>query len=337
MATAEGTAGQEIVVKVDKARPWTPDTPVLYPLSIKLTGETGDRVDSYFGMRKIALGKDEKGILRIMLNNKFVFQYGPLDQGWWPDGLYTAPTDEALKYDIEITKKLGCNMARKHVKVEPARWYYWCDKLGLLVWQDMPSKFVGGNNARAKDSAAVYEAEWPRIMAAYGNYPSIIMWVPFNEGWGQYDTPRIVEMTRKLDPTRLVNNASGGRDRGVGDVNDVHTYPGPDAPPAEEKRAIVIGEFGGLGLTLKEHKWKPEGNWDYRSFPDSKALTGAYVELLDKLRRQVVEPGLSGAVYTQTTDVEVELNGFMTYDRAVIKLDAEQAAAAARRLYRPVE
>ncbi|MEP0843095.1 MAG: glycoside hydrolase family 2, partial [Phycisphaerae bacterium] len=339
LATAEGTAGQPIFLYVDNATLWTPDAPVLYPFEVTLT-DGGDTVSSYFGLRKVSLGKDEKGVTRIMLNNRFLFQIGPLDQGWWPDGLYTAPTDEALKYDIEITKKLGMNMARKHVKVEPARWYYWCDKLGLLVWQDMPSgdRYIGGNDPdiqRTKESAEQFETEWTRIITAFGNHPSIIMWVPFNEGWGQFDTPRIVELTRKTDPTRLVNNASGWTDRGVGDVHDIHVYPGPGAPPAEEKRAIVLGEFGGLGLPLEGHTWQPKGNWGYRSYTDSASLTDAYVQLFARLHRLVGEPGLSAAVYTQTTDVEIEVNGLMTYDRAVIKMDAERIAAAARKLHGP--
>lgn len=334
IASGEGTAGKEIVIKLDKVQPWTPDMPRLYPMRVSF-GD--DRVDSYFGMRKTSLGKDAKGITRLMLNNQFVFQYGPLDQGWWPDGLYTAPTDEALRYDIEMTKKFGCNMARKHVKVEPARWYYWCDKLGLLVWQDMPSKFIGARDARAQESAEVFEAEWPRIMTALYNFPSIVMWVPFNEGWGQYDTPRIVDVTRKHDPSRLVNNASGWTDMGVGDVNDIHVYRGPGAPPAEEKRAIVLGEFGGLGLPIEGHMWKAGGrNWGYEGLiRDQQELTDTYVDLLRRLHRLVGEPGLSAGVYTQTTDVEIEVNGLMTYDRAVTKMDVQRIAAAARQLYQP--
>jgi hypothetical protein len=336
-----GKAGEAIELPIKQARLWTPDTPFLYDLKVQVRkgDNVVDEVTSYFGMRKIALGKDTAGITRILLNNKFVFQYGPLDQGFWPDGLYTAPTDEALRYDIEITKKLGCNMARKHVKVEPDRWYYWCDKLGLLVWQDMPSgdRYIGGQDPdikRTEQSAKQFEAEFKAVIDAYGNHPSIIMWVPFNEGWGQFDTPRIVAWTKQYDPSRLVNNASGWTDRGVGDVNDIHSYPGPAIPKLEEKRAVVLGEFGGLGLPVKGHTWQDEKNWGYRSFANREALTDAYVGLLQRLH-PLVGQGLSAAVYTQTTDVEVEVNGLLTYDRAMIKMDQERIAKAAQRLYLP--
>jgi hypothetical protein len=325
---------------------WSPDEPFLYDLTVALNdgqprrARELDSVQSYFGMRKIALGKDQHGVTRIMFNGQPLFQYGPLDQGFWPDGLYTAPTDEALKYDIEVTKKLGFNMARKHVKVEPARWYYWCDKLGLLVWQDMPSgdRYIRNDQPdirRTPESTANFEHEWLSIIDAFYNHPSIVMWVPFNEGWGQFDTARIAELTKKHDPTRLVNSASGWTDRKVGDVHDVHVYPGPGAPPAEEKRAIVLGEFGGLGLPVRGHTWQDEKNWGYRSYTDAASLTDAYVSLLSRLHTLVGSPGLSAAVYTQTTDVEIEVNGLLTYDRAMIKPDAERITRAARKLYEP--
>jgi hypothetical protein len=309
-----------------------------------------DHIRSYVGMRKISLGKDDAGVTRVMLNNKFLFQYGPLDQGFWPDGLYTAPTDEALKFDIEQTKKLGFNMARKHVKVEPDRWYYWCDKLGLLVWQDMPSgdKYISGNQpdvTRSRESDENYVREWKAIIDARRNHPSIVMWVPFNEGWGQYDTARIVQLTKEYDPTRLVNSASGWTDRGVGDVLDLHIYPGPTPngnqrrqieEAKQQGRAIVLGEFGGLGLPVEGHTWLQKGNWGYRSFTDPKALTEAYVGLLTKLHPLIgAATGYSAAVYTQTTDVEVEVNGLMTYDRAVVKMDESAIAAAAHKLHDP--
>jgi hypothetical protein len=260
--------------------------------------------------------------MRIMLNNQFLFQYGTLDQGWWPDGLYTAPGDEALKSDVVFLKNSGMNMLRKHGKVEPARLYYWCDTLGILVWQDMP----GGDNkkllkGRTPESSAQFEKEWKSIIRAFYNHPSIVMWVPFNEGWGQFDTARIVRMTEDADPTRLVNNASGWTDKGVGDVHDIHAYPGPEMPDVEEKRAVVLGEFGGLGLPVAGHTWQEEKNWGYRSYKNSQELTAAYGELLNKLR-PLIAKGLSAAVYTQTTDVESEVNGLMTYDREMIKMDA---------------
>src|ERR1017187_2089188 len=283
---ASVTAGGQFTMPVKKARLWSPEDPHLYSLvvSLKLGNRTLDKVESYFGMRKISLGKDEKGFTRLLLNNKPYFQFGPLDQGFWPDGLYTAPTDEALRYDIEMTKKLGFNLARKHVKIEPERWYYWCDKLGLLVWQDMPSgdKYIdpkASDITRTPESAQEYEQELTALVRERGNHPCIVMWVPYNEGWGKWDTARIVAMIKKLDPTRLVDNTSGWSDRGVGDVNDMHKYPGPGSPEPEEKRAVVLGEFGGLGLPVRGHTWQSEKNWGYRSFTDAEALTAAYVDL----------------------------------------------------------
>jgi hypothetical protein len=253
--------------------------------------------------------------------------------------LYTAPTDEALRYDIEVLKRLGCNMMRKHVKVEPDRLYYWCDKLGLLVWQDMPSgdRFIGGNDpdiVRSEESAKQFDLELSLVINFLRNHPCIIMWVPFNEGWGQFDTPRIVELIKRLDPTRLVDCASGWTDRGVGDVHDIHSYPGPATPLVEEKRAIVLGEFGGLGIPIKGHTWHDEKSWGYRSFKTSEELTDAYLVLIENLR-SLIGGGLCAAVYTQTSDVEVEVNGMMTYDRAMIKMDEGKITAANRRLYLP--
>jgi len=340
-ARGKGRSGEEIVLNIKKPKLWSPDSPFLYDLKITLSKDERviDRVSSYFGMRKIEVRKDEKGINRLFLNNEPLFQFGPLDQGWWPDGLYTAPTDDALKYDIEVLKKLGCNMLRKHVKIEPARLYYWCDKLGLMVWQDMPSgdKYIGGRDPdiqRSPESARQFQAELTAMITTFYNHPSIIMWVPYNEGWGQWDTPRIVDLIKKLDPTRLVNNASGWSDRGVGDVHDIHSYPGPASPPTEENRAAVLGEFGGLGLPVKGHTWQDEKNWGYRSYKTREDLTDAYVVLIDNLR-SLIGDGLSAAVYTQTTDVEIEVNGWMTYDRAMIKMNAKKAAAANKRLYLP--
>jgi len=338
----KGSAGEEVVLNIKKPKLWSPDSPFLYDLKVTLTdgkGKKTDAVSSYFGMRKIEVRKDKKGINRLLLNNESLFQFGPLDQGWWPDGLYTAPSDAALRYDIEILKELGCNMLRKHVKIEPARLYYWCDKLGLMVWQDMPSgdKYIGGRDPdieRSPESARQFEAELKAMITTFYNHPSIIMWVPYNEGWGQWDTPRIVDLIKELDPTRLVNNASGWTDRGVGDVRDIHSYPGPAAPPIEENRAAVLGEFGGLGLPVKGHTWQDEKNWGYRSYETREELTDAYVTLIDNLR-SLIGDGLSAAVYTQTTDVEIEVNGLMTYDREMIKMDVKKAAAANRRLYLP--
>jgi hypothetical protein len=328
IANAHGPASGPIVAKIPGPHLWSPDDPYLYNLRIAIKG--GEEVRSYVGMRKIALGKDEAGINRLMLNGKPLFQLGPLDQGWWPDGLYTAPTEEALKYDIEITRKLGFNMIRKHVKVEPERWYYWCDTMGMLVWQDMPS----GDNKDA-ESRKQFDVELERMIDALHNHPSIIMWVPFNEGWGQHDTPRHVEWIKNHDPTRLVNNASGWTDARVGDVSDMHNYPGPGMPPTERNRAAVLGEFGGLGLPLKGHLWLNRNNWGYRTYPDQGVLTDAYKELIRNLRDLEVM-GLSAAVYTQTTDCEVEVNGLLTYDRAVIKMPVDEMARAHKALFGPL-
>jgi beta-galactosidase/beta-glucuronidase len=333
--SAAGPLSEKILVPIKKLRLWSPESPYLYNLTItlKLGRRTMDRVESYVGMRKISLGKDAKGFTRILLNNQPYFQFGPLDQGFWPDGIYTAPTDAALRYDIEITKKLGFNLARKHVKVEPDRWYYWCDKLGLLVWQDMPSgdKYIGGKDPdikRSPESGAEFETELAALIEGRDAHPCIVMWVPYNEGWGQWDTARIVDLIKKQDPTRLVDDVSGWADRGVGDVHDMHKYPGPGAPEPEQKRAIVLGEFGGLGLPVRGHTWQSEKNWGYRSYTDAGALTTAYEDLVSKLLPLIDEKGLSAAIYTQTTDVEVEVNGLMTYDREMIKMDWTRVAAA---------
>jgi hypothetical protein len=338
------TFGPTVRLKLPGAKLWSPDSPFLYDLRVTVSegGKGVDEVRSYFGQRKIAMARDGRGVNRLFLNNQPLFQFGPLDQGFWPDGLYTAPTDEALRYDIEMTRKLGFNMARKHVKVEPDRWYYWCDKLGLLVWQDMPSgdRGISGKApdiTRTPEDGAQFEAELRAMVNGLFNHPSIVMWVPFNEGWGQWDTARITEFVRSLDPTRLVNHASGWTDRGAGDVNDIHVYPGPGAPRLEPNRAGVLGEFGGLGLPVKGHTWQDEKNWGYRSYGTSEELTEAYLALIRKLRPLTGESGLSAAVYTQTTDCEVEVNGLMTYDRALVKLDADLVASANRTVYQPPE
>ena len=334
VATAEAPSGQPTVIDLPQPELWSPDNPVLYDIKavLKKDGKVLDEVESYAGMRKIALGKDEQGYLRLFLNGRPLFELGPLDQGWWPDGLYTAPTDAALRYDLETIKALGMNMLRKHVKVEPDRLYYWCDKLGVLVWQDMPSALYD-REAHSADVLAArdtqWEGEWKAVIDALINHPSIVMWVPFNEGWGQYETERITAWTKQHDPTRLVNNASGWDDKGVGDVSDIHSYPGPAMPPVEEKRAAVLGEFGGLGLPLSGHLWQAEGNWGYRNFDDTQVYEARYAELIKNLY-PLVDKGLAAAIYTQTSDCEVEVNGLMTYDREVTKLEPARFAALNR-------
>lgn len=341
---AAGKPGEGLRIALPALKLWSPDTPFLYDLKVELRkdGKAVDAVDSYFGMRKIEIAKDDKGVNRIMLNGKFVMQIGFLDQGFWPDGIYTAPTDEALKYDIEMTRKFGMNMARKHVKVEPERWYYWADKLGLLVWQDMPS---GDNGVRQRKDAAgkaaaptaedqqraaepkkQFEAELKALVQTHRNHPSIIMWVVFNEGWGQYDTERLAAWVKEMDPSRLVNNASGWTDKACGDVHDVHSYPNPKCPPMEEKRACVLGEFGGLGLAVEGHTWKKE-HWGYKGMADADELVRTYEKLLRGVYALKDSAGLCAAVYTQTTDCEVECNGLLTYDR-LVKGDLARIAAA---------
>ena len=326
VAAGEGPVHTPLVLVVPRVRLWSPDDPFLYGVSVALS--TGDSVESYFGMRKIAVSPDSGGALRLFLNGRALFEFGTLDQGWWPDGLYTAPTDSALRSDVEILKRLGFNTIRKHVKVEPERWYYDCDRLGMLVWQDMPS----GDN-RTAAGRREFAAELQRVVDALRNHPSIVMWVPFNEGWGQHETERYVTWLATHDSTRLVDNASGWTDQHIGDVADVHAYPGPGIPPPDARRARVLGEFGGLGLPLGGHTWAAERSWGYRRFADTAALAVAYHDLLYQLRFLEGE-GLAAAIYTQTTDVEIEVNGVLTYDRAVVKLPAA-AAEWNRRLYRP--
>ena len=325
VAEASGPAGQAIVLRVPQAKLWSPDSPFLYDLAVMLGS---DQIQSYAGIRTIAVQRDAAGVNRLFLNGNALFEYGLLDQGWWPDGLYTAPTDEALRSDIETTKRLGFNLIRKHVKVEPARWYYHADKLGVLVWQDMPSGMLSANQ-QAPVNAEGFAAELEHMIDARRNHPSIIMWVPFNEGWGQHETEKYVAWIRKKDPSRLVNNTSGWTDAGVGDVSDVHSYPNPIRPPLEDKRAAVLGEFGGLGLPLEGHTWLQKDNWGYRTYKSTEELGQAYRDLLYQLRILAGE-GLSAAIYTQTTDVEIEVNGMLTYDRAVVKLPADAKDLAAR-------
>lgn len=343
VGTSEGTTGNEQTVRIPQPKLWNPDAPFLYGLQIALhkDGRQVDTVDSYFGMRKIDIGPDAQGVTRMRLNDEFLFQYGPLDQGFWPDGLYTAPTDEALRYDLEVIKQMGFNMVRKHIKVEPARWYYWCDKLGLLVWQDMPSgdASVGrgkGQITRTAESAEQFELELRRMIDSFHNHPSIVMWVVFNEGWGQYDTVRLTDWVKNYDPTRIVCGASGWNDMQVGDVHDIHVYPGPRSPQPESSRAAVLGEYGGLGLPVRDHTWQNEKNWGYRNLKSPEELEAGYLRLIDSLRPLIAEPGLTAAVYTQTTDVEVEVNGLMTYDRHRMKIDPKTLATAHAPLYGPV-
>ena len=328
-AKVSGKIGEPIVMKVAKAELWSPDTPKLYPITVSLA--KADGVKSYFAMRKISIGKDAKGITRMLLNDKFVFQHGPLDQGFWPDGLYTAPTDAALKYDVEVMKQMGFNALRKHVKVEPWRFYYHCDRLGILVWQDMPNGEANKND----ESKADYEREWKEIIEDFQFFPSIIMWIPFNEGWGQFDTERIAALTRQLDPTRLVDNASGWDDKGCGDVIDVHKYPAPEVamPQPEEKRAAVLGEYGSIGFLVKGHSWSDNANWAMVVVNSLEEVFRKYDQTNAALR-PLIEKGLSAAICACTTDIESENDGFMTYDREIMKMPVEKVAASNKLLRR---
>ncbi len=336
IATGKASVGENLEIVLNNPKLWSPESPFLYKTNVKLisNGKVVDQVKSYFAMRKIGSKKDANGVHRMQLNNKDYFQYGPLDQGWWPDGLYTAPTDEALKYDIIKTKELGFNMIRKHVKVEPERWYTHCDELGILVWQDMPSGdeqpiwqdkkyFEGTELQRTPKSEEIYKKEWKAIMDHLYSYPSIVVWVPFNEAWGQFKTVEITEWTKNHDPSRLVNSSSGGNHFQTGDILDLHKYPGPELYLYDARRITVLGEYGGIGLPLEGHLWKANDNWGYIKFKNATEVTNEYIKYAKELKK-LVKTGFSAAVYTQTTDVEGEVNGFMTYDRKVDKMDFEK-------------
>ncbi len=333
IATAKGLSGYEIRLAVQNPTLWDTQNPYLYDMKVSVisSGKVTDEVKSYAAFRKISTKRDANGIMRMQLNNKDLFHFGPLDQGWWPDGLYTAPTDEALLYDIKKTKEWGFNMIRKHVKVEPARWYYHCDKEGILVWQDMPSgdmgnqwamhEYNGGTDKkRTKESIDNFYQEWKEIMNLCMSNPSVVVWVPFNEAWGQFDTEKVAEWTKTYDPSRLVNPASGGNHRPCGDILDLHNYPGPRMFLFDPARVNVLGEYGGIGLAMDNHLWWNKRNWGYVQFKNEDEVTAEYVKYAKELQ-DMVKRGFSGAVYTQTTDVEGEVNGLMTYDRKKIKIN----------------
>lgn len=345
---ATAAAGETATVKVRRPRLWSPENPYLYGLRISLVreGKVIDRVEGYTAMRKISEMKDENGVRRLALNGKILFQFGPLDQGWWPDGLYTAPTEEALVWDIEATKNLGFNMIRKHIKVEPSLWYYACDKLGMMVWQDMPcigrynkrSQWAQGDDrygagsdywARNDENKANYYKEWGEIISQLKKFQSIVAWVPFNEAWGQFDTEAVVEFTRTRDHTRLVNAASGGNwIQGAGDILDSHTYPNPRMRILDTAMVNVLGEYGGIGRPVEGHTWDIGRKWGYVQYDTEKKVTDTYCmyarDLIDIKQNDMC----AAAVYTQTTDVEGEVNGFYTYDREVLKVNADRVRKA---------
>lgn len=352
-------AGGKAVINIPEVCPWSPDEPYLYGVKVSLlrAGKVVDSVDGYTAMRKVGVVKDTtpNKYRRMALNGKILFQYGPLDQGWWPDGLYTAPSDEALKFDLVKTKEWGYNMVRKHIKVEPARWYYYCDVLGLIVWQDMPN--VADNhsvmmpsrpeevaklqrNKWAQDTFSIpgsdcqvpplwkenYYNEWREIIQDLRCFQSILVWVPFNEAWGQFDTEEAAAFTKALDPTRFVDAASGGNLRFCGDIIDVHHYPAPAMNAFDRKYVNVLGEYGGIGYPVEGHLWQKDANWGYGNvMTNGEDVLKLYEEFAEMLKTFVAN-GCAAAVYTQTTDVEVEVNGLMTYDRKVIKIDEKRLA-----------
>lgn len=321
---------------------WCPENPKLYDFTV-ICGE--DRVESYFAMRKFSVEKDRSGVPRLFLNNEPYFHNGLLDQGYWPDGLYTAPCDEALVYDIETAKAMGFNMLRKHIKVEPLRWYYHCDRLGMLVWQDMPngggkynllavsSPLVTGIHfkdshyglfaRRDADCRRLFKDELSEMIEHLYNCPCICMWVPFNEGWGQFDAAMIYDYVLELDSTRTVDHASGWHDQGVSDVVSLHVYFKKYIFKADKKgRAVMLSEFGGYNLGVDGHRFNNK-DFGYKRFDDAESLTEALRKLYQTEIKPAKEQGLSAAVYTQLSDVEDELNGLLTYDRKVVKISAE--------------
>jgi Glycosyl hydrolases family 2, sugar binding domain/Glycosyl hydrolases family 2/Glycosyl hydrolases family 2, TIM barrel domain len=340
-------------VQLKEVKRWSPANPFLYDLKIQLlrNGQAVDEVSSYFAMRKISLSPDKNGVQRLMFNNEFLFQFGMLDQGWWPDGLYTAATDEALQYDIVKAKEMGFNMLRKHVKVEPARWYYHCDKIGMLVWQDMPSGDMAKGDQwitnpalepmdkiRTAESEQIFKTELKAIMDAAKFFPSIVAWVPFNEAWGQFKTVEITKWVMNYDKSRLVNSASGGNFHLAGHMHDYHHYPPPIMQRADlfgKSQAVVLGEYGGLGLPIEGHTWQNKANWGYQSFKNADSLLiqyGNFVSLLEDF----IPKGLSAAIYTQVSDVEGEVNGLMTYDRKLIKMPVDKLNKINSRVYKPL-
>ncbi len=351
---ARAKGAESLSFKVSNPKLWSPQSPTLYDLEVRVND---DVVHSYFGVREVGKVEDADGHWRFTLNGDVIFHWGPLDQGWWPDGLLTPPSDEAMLFDIEWLKAAGFNMIRKHIKVEPRRYYYHCDRLGMMVWQDHVSGGVGKawpKWTRLKPNPV--DAQWPelqhkqfmleldRMITTLESHPSIVSWVPFNERWGQHRTMRVGNWTAKRDPTRLINVASGGNFWPVGDIVDAHSYPHPVFPFGDgeggrfDDYIKVQGEFGGHGFPVKSHLWDANRrNWGYGGLPKNEAeYKQRYItslRMLDSLRRQ----GIAGGVYTQTTDVEGEINGLMTYDRKVIKIPAKELAELHEVLFTPLK
>ncbi len=358
IASAEGfpaTAAVPVTIPTEHLKPWSPDSPHLYQLKVDVIDANGavlDSVESYAGIRDVGKVRDDRGHWRFTLNGESVFHWGPLDQGWWPDGLLTPPSDEAMEFEIQWLKKAGFNMIRKHIKVEPRRYYWHCDRIGMMVWQDHVS---GGPNPQwTRLQPDPEDANWPddqhwqfmleleRMIDSLENHPSIVSWVPFNEAWGQHRTTEVGKWIVRRDPSRLINIASGGNFWPVGDIVDAHSYPHPEFPFHQDRNGrfenfiMVMGEFGGHGFPIREHLWDPERrNWGYGDIPDNLGeYQQRYLISLDKLNA-LRHLGIAGGVYTQTTDVEGEINGLMTYDRKVIKIPAETLAELHKRLFTP--
>ena len=347
VAQTTAAANKTANIPVKNPKLWWPNSPFLYDLEITLSNKGGEQVDSvksYAAMRKFSIAKHGRfGSVDFTLNNKKFFTFGPLDQGWWPDGLYTAPTDEALKFDIQRTKDLGFNSIRKHVKVEPARWYTHCDRLGMVVWQDMPSMFGEGGGWQprgffqgeertvSKKFEETYRKEWKEIMESLHSYPCIAIWVPFNEAWGQFKTKEITEWTKSMDPSRLVNSASGGNYFDCGDIVDSHDYGNPIMYLFNNQKVNVVGEYGGIGCAVDGHLWVKDKNWGYGKMRSQEEVTKRFVELTNRFI-DMTKYGCFGAIYTQTTDVEIEVNGLFTYDRKVLKVDEEKVREVNQKL-----
>ncbi len=340
LASGMTVPGGTVTLNVRDPKLWSPDSPYLYGLDIQIlrNGKVIDRVASYTAMREVGAYRKNSNTKLMGLNGEGLFQLGPLDQGWWPDGLYTAPTDEALKFDIQKTKDFGFNMIRKHIKVEPDRWFYYCDQIGIIVWQDMPSFGVskkwgmyyygeGEDFPATPEAKANYYKEWTEIINQVKKFQCIAVWVPFNEAWSQFDTKDVVAYTKKLDPTRLVNQSSGGNwEEGVGDILDNHHYPYPAFRMWDKNMINVLGEYGGIGLPVEGHLWQADKNWGYVQYKNGDEVLAEFASFAEQLK-QLIKQGCSAAVYTQTTDVEIEINGLMTYDRKVIKMDEKKLRA----------
>jgi beta-galactosidase/beta-glucuronidase len=354
IARSHNLFSDKIILPIKNVKAWSPADPHLYDLRVRLIRDSQviDEVGSYFAMRKFGLAKG-----RFTINDEPMFLYGPLDQGYFPDGLYTPPSEEAMLFDIEYAQKIGCNFIRKHVKVEPARWYAACDRLGMIVWQDMPNGGTGGQDWVAtlaiglgittrddvwmsrfgRGQAAgreIYRSELAEMVEALYNFPCIAVWVPFNEGWGQFESRRVSEWLKQADPTRLVDSASGWFDRGAGDFQSRHIYAIKLRRGCPDNRAFALTEIGGYSLEVPGHMWNEDKRFGYKFFETPEALTEAYVKLLDEQVKPLISKGLAVVIYTQTSDVEIEINGYLTYDRRFEKMDAEVLRRAHQALYR---